>query len=616
MGHPFKIGSSSRKGVSKGGLYVGDSLGNQDFNRLVDRMAASKIRPSEWIQRVIKIPNPKLMEQMEGVVSFDECDDMQEGHDPPADFDPAVLKAIADLGVSEDTLENFSIADQPYMNRPYDTFARRALFLCARQVGKSTLDGNKMLAYTCMRPNFRSLYVSPSEAQTKRFSMFRISDPIRFSPDLQVYKGMGVVGKGKHFSDNIFSKRFVNESTMTLSYANLTADRIRGLSADLLVLDEIQDMLYELIPVIRETLFTSPYKMELYSGTPKSTDNTINYFWEERSTKYEWAMRCTKCSTWNITGPENIGLHFLICKKCGGQLYPADVSNAQWVSARSPQWLKETNPKTRFEGFRIPQPISPFADWPDILDKRDNYPTAEFMNEVMGRSHDSADKLLSKVRLLPNCLESHKLSMGEQFIGRGPTFMGVDWGTGEANSYTVVTVSIFIGGHLFYIYFRRYLGHESDLDTMIPDIASTFQKYKCIFAGTDFGGGHDKNYALGKAIGNHRLIKYQYNNASLLYLDHRLNRYMVNRTEVIMRFVYCIYRGDVIRLPRWDDIVDPFMTDLMAVFREMNKDGTRAVINRSPGASDDTLHSMLYCMLAYLAAFPRPDILTPDAPRG
>lgn len=602
------------------------NFGSSSIRQRVKEMGSMRMSPSEWVQSMVMIPKAGAMEQLEsgeGAVNIgDDFDALEfskayssEGEGILGDIEPTNIGGQG-LASFESTLERFSLEGQPYMPRCYNSGSRRRLYVCARQVAKSTLGGNTLLAYSCLKPNFRSIFVSPSEAQTKRFSMFRIADPIRYSKELQVYKGSsGLAKAGQHYTDNVFSKRFTTGSTMTLGYALLSADRLRGLSGDLLFYDEIQDLLAELIPVIRESLFTSPYKMEIMAGTPKSLDNTANYYWEQ-STQNEWIVKCGGCGKFNVLGVKNIGKTGPICASCGHDLHPHDTSMAQWASVRDPQWLKETNPLTRFDGYRIPQLISPFVSWPDILYKLEHYPTAEFMNEVLGKSHDSATKLLTKDQLVAISDPSSPMDVYKKWIGRGPTFMGVDWGTGEnGTSFTVVSILAIIGGKLRYVYYRRFLAHESqDAKKLAAEIGRLVHVFNVQLVGADYGGGQDKIFALGEVIGHHKILAYQYCNTKLVSYDGNLNRYLVNRTETIMRFVNMIYRGVEIVIPKYESVAEPFMGDLRAVFREMDSMKIRAKIQKSPGASDDTLHSMLYAALVSLVMFPRPSFLTPDMP--
>ena len=147
-----------------------------------------------------------------------------------------------------------------------------------------------------LRRHFRSLFVSPTQQQTETFSRDRIQTPVEYSQTLQTFTD------GPMTKNNVLYKKFVTGSDITLRYAFLHADRVRGISADMLLLDEIQDILTDIIPIIEEALSHSPFKILRYSGTPKSLDNTISYYWNQFSTQNEWVVPCEGCNTWNILG--------------------------------------------------------------------------------------------------------------------------------------------------------------------------------------------------------------------------------------------------------------------------------------------------------------------------
>ena len=160
-------------------------------------------------------------------------------------------------------LESFDFAERPYLRKIYDTPTKRRLLVCARQVEKSTMLGNLALTYSCLVPHFKTLYVSPSSTQTKVFSKDRLKEPMETSPVLKAwFPGM--------LTDNVYEKKALNRSLITLRYAFLNADRVRGIPADAIFIDEFQDILLENISVIEECASHSPFKWFSYSGTPKS----------------------------------------------------------------------------------------------------------------------------------------------------------------------------------------------------------------------------------------------------------------------------------------------------------------------------------------------------------
>lgn len=326
----------------------------------------------------------------------------------------------------------FSFSDRRYLRLPYDTPAKRVLLKCGRQVEKSTLLGNRCLAYCCIINNFSVLYVSPTNLQTKRFSADRLKEPIVLSPLL----GAWTTSK---LNDSVFEKQFVNHSKITLRYAFLNADRVRGVSADLILLDEVQDIITDNIPVIEAAASHSQYKIFLYSGTPKSTDNAIEQYWTEQSTQNEWVVPCDRHGPvgggagryWNILGEANIGPEGLICDKCGGTIQSMHP-DSQWASMNASVKDKLSQP---FDGYRIPQLMVPWVDWKvDILDKQKTNSRDRFFNEVLGMSYDSGTRPLTPQDVIDCCIpglmmdESTLRDIRSKVGASTPVFCGIDWG--------------------------------------------------------------------------------------------------------------------------------------------------------------------------------------------
>ena len=170
--------------------------------------------------------------------------------------------------------------------------------------------------------------MSPSAQQTKTFSNDRLADPIDRSELLRSFVGS---------RQNIFEKQFANGSSITLRYAFLNADRARGVSVWALRLDEVQDLLRANIPVLESCTDHAPpaQKFFIYSGTPKSLDNTIEEY-RGNSTQGEWVVPCDHCGTpstgrhWNILCEKNIGKKGPICERCGKDIHPRGP-DAQWA---------------------------------------------------------------------------------------------------------------------------------------------------------------------------------------------------------------------------------------------------------------------------------------------
>lgn len=476
----------------------------------------------------------------------------------------------------------------------------------------STTLGNKAIALSALIPHFRVLYVSPSNTQTKEFSKTRLKEILETCPDLKTWFP-------DRLTDNVYEKKAINRSQITLRYAFLNADRVRGLSADYIAIDEFQDILLENIPVIEESASHSPFKFFSYSGTPKSLDNPIQYYWHNFSTQNEWVVPCEHHGVpnnpgswhWNVLGEKNIGKEGVICDRCGKPLN-VQHSMAQWVRTNTPDEKYDT-----FEGFRIPQLMVPWMEWSNILTKYEQYSRAKFFNECLGISFDSGQRPLTQQDLIDNC--DPNASMSKEYIARirqemtGPIYAGIDWGQDSTNSYTILTLGTYLRGYFTIFWAHRFQGQESDTRTQMQKIKRIINAFNVKRVGVDYGGGHWPNDELLKTFGSQRIVRYQYSTPSV-YAEWKtdLARYLVHKHEVMGKVFTAIKRKNVFRFPRWKEFSSPYGADMLSIFSEYNERTHMTEYKRSPNTTDDTFHSLVYCFMASMIDYPRPDILTPS----
>jgi hypothetical protein len=508
----------------------------------------------------------------------------------------------------------FSFAQRKYLLLPYDTPTKRLLFKCGRQVEKSTLLGNKCLAYCCINASFQVLYVSPTNLQTKTFSQDRLKEPVETSDRLKAWTTTKL-------SDNVFLKKFINRSQITLRYAYHNADRVRGIPADMILLDEIQDIITDNIPVIEECASHSPFKIFIYSGTPKSLDNPLEKYWTEQSTQNEWVVPCERHGTpgspsswfWNILDETNIGEHGLMCSKCKQLISPIHP-HAQWVSMNPDVKNKLAQP---FEGYRIPQLMVPWIQWHEILDKQKRMSCVKFYNEVLGLSYDSGTRPLTRQDIIDNCkpglfMDQEGLNRVHAGLGGAcPVFCGIDWGTGE-NTYTVLSLGTYIDERFTIFYIHRFEGPESEPEVQIDLIEAIIKRWDVRLVGVDYGGGHWPNDALQRKFGRERIWKYQYSTPGVkVKWEPKMNRFIVHRTEVMSDIFNAIKRRTVFRFLDFSQFFDPYGQDCLNIFSEYNEQARQIQYKKSPDCTDDSFHSMLYCFLVSMMKIPRPDVLNP-----
>lgn len=491
----------------------------------------------------------------------------------------------------------------------YDLSSQMMLLKCARQVAKSTTLCNLMLIETMAYDAFRTLYVSPSSMQTRQFSNEKLTPTINDTPMIQQKY------QDKTCIKQVYEKSFTNAAHMFLRYAFLTADRARGIPADRLLIDEIQDILKDNVKVIAECLSFSKFAYELYAGTPKTYDNTIEEYWKW-STQMEWAVPCEHHTPTyhNILGTANIGKEYLICDKCGKEIFP---ESGQWVI---------TNPGGEYIGFHVTQLMVPWKqgeeEWQkQIIFKYEHWPEATFHNEVLGLSHDLASKPITQTEIMQCChpvnkqgqVPSERLIMTPTSeVTKRPNFAGVDWGEGRAEgkmeggkkrhaSWTVLTIGTFINEDLFWPFFiKRYVGKEIDPEFIKKDIVRLCGLFKVRIIGADWGHGWGMNSHLINYLGREKVMEFQYvaKLKERIKFDKASFTFRVNRSMAIAHFIDAI-KNQGLLLPKWEEF-ETFARDILGIYIDYNERMKTMYYDHPIDQPDDAMHSIIYARLAGL----------------
>lgn len=511
----------------------------------------------------------------------------------------------------------FSLKERRHLQRVYDTPASHTLYIFGRQSEKTTTLGNLAIAYTALINNFKVLMTYPSAMQAKAFAEDRLAIPISLSPRLKpLFPSL---------KQSVFHKRTIVGSSIVMRYAYLSAARILGLSADMVMIDELQDILPEHIPLIEQATFHSDYKLYRYSGTARTEENTINTYWEQYSTKCEWVVPCRRHGTpktggswhWNVLTAKNIGDTCVICDKCGKPIDPADP-DAQWASL---QPAKGREDRIAWEGYRVPQLMLPFMkrarDWKDMKRKQREYPINRFYNEVLAISYSSGVQPITKKELKAISNNELKLADFEKWmkLTNGHLYAGIDWGEGTGYSFTVLVVGGYIppSNKFKIMWMYRFIGEETDPTIYLPMIIEFLREQGVQHIGTDYGGGFFPNNILQKEFGGRRVHQYQYvprQRTGKVVFNEKMNRYIVSRSEVIADLLTAMKTG-LIELPNWDDIDPEYSQDLTALRQVYNYKLRYMQYEKAGARSDDFFHAILYCLLASFFDRRRPDIIAP-----
>ncbi len=485
----------------------------------------------------------------------------------------------------------FSLDDYPHMRRIYNTEAKKVVMKFSRQTAKSTSLANILLARALMKPNFKQLYVSPAVAQTQEFVRDKLEPVIKNSPLIRDYF------VDAHMVQNVFKKEFKNGSVINMRYALLNADRIRGISSDVCLFDETQDLRKDVIGVIEETMSRSVTKRSIYAGTPKRTKGTLADLWF-KSSQNEYAIKCEACNHWNILGPDNIGANHLICSKCGNKL---DLRKAkgQWVST-----YEHMKDRPKMEGYRVCLlhfAHSPWVNWQDdVIYKMENQSTALFNNETLGLEYDSGAIPITKEEVIAACNPDFRMSPNpdKHSVGR-PTIMGIDYGpVNSEKSHTCISIVQEREGKLQVVYAKKFLGKEADYSYIHEEIPKIFKKWNCSLLASDYGMGEAPNSEFRNRLGLEKVWPYQHlpTQKEPVRYNPKMRAYTMNKNWVMNKFFTMLKKGKL-RLPNYQDI-EPMTTDIRNVIIEYDEDKNKEkYTNVGP---DDFVHATLFGSMALM----------------
>lgn len=480
-----------------------------------------------------------------------------------------------------------SLNDYPHLRDIYNLDSAQAVLMFSRQTAKSTTLANLMITNSVMYNFFKSLYIAPTVDQTKVFSHDRINPVLEGSPLIKEhYMNSTLV-------QNVFMKQLLNGSRMYLRYALLSADRIRGYSADMNIFDEVQDLRADIIPVVQETMSRSLYKWSLYAGTPKRSKGTLATIWD-RSSKNEYIIKCQSCSNWNILGPDNIGEHGVVCNKCGRTLNVKQ--GGQWVSTYS------LTQKPKLEGFRVCLlhfDKAPWVNWErDVIGKQETYSTAKFHNEVLALEYDEGTSPVTEADLIKCCRIDYDMTGSPTDLDSSyKSVMGIDYGPiNSENSHTVITIMQKRGDRYHVLYMKKFIGKEADYAYIHKIVPELMEKWKVVHLAADYGMGEAPNSEIRSKLGYNRVIAFQHlpTQKEKIRWNPKMPAYTLSRNQVLNEFFQDIRNGNIV-FPKWADF-EPFKDDFLNV--QMEFDEEKNSMKYTSIGPDDAVHSSLYCKVA------------------
>lgn len=469
----------------------------------------------------------------------------------------------------------------------YNSTSDEIVMHFSRQTAKSTTLANLCITNAATTPYFKILYISPSRDQTQVFSRDRVTPVIEGSEFIKDFYTSPVLVQ------NVFTKQFLNGSMIYMRYAGHDADRIRGLSADMNLFDEVQDLKADVIPVIQETVSRSNFKKHMYVGTPKTSRSTLAKYWRD-STQNEYIIKCPKCNHWNILNEDNIGPTSLVCSKCNKKLSLKELQG-EWVSTYS-----QTQPPP-VEGFRVCAlhfAEAPWVNWKkDIIQKRERTSKQVFLNETLALEYDAGSMPITELQLSA-CCEQRDMGYSPSRLEESyETVLGIDYGPiNSENSFTTVSVVQKRLDKFYVLYMKKFTGKEADYSFIHREVPKIMNEWNCLFIAADHGMGEASNSEIRSKVGNEKLIAFLHNKSQKKPIDYNKNIgvYILNRTANMDR-IFSMLKQRKILFPSWE-YTKPFAEDILNIRLEYADDEqSYSYTNEGP---DDFFHATLYAVVA------------------
>lgn len=271
------------------------------------------------------------------------------------------------------------------------------------------------------------LYVLPAKTpDASDFSASRFDGALELSPHLtNMFSEVKNVGHKRAGSVNLYIR------------GSRSRSGLKSIPAGFIVLDEVDEMDQENIPLAMERASGQPEKQDWKISTPTIEGFGINVYFAQ-STQEHFMFKCPHCSRFieltfpdslvitarDVTDPEIKKTH-LICTQCKGVLAHDDkinfLSTGQWEA---------TNTEPDVRGFYINQLYSPAVKPQSIAEKylnslSDATAEQEFYNSCLGLTHATEGAQISDTDII-KCLGAYPKQPSSKYDGI--ITMGVDVG--------------------------------------------------------------------------------------------------------------------------------------------------------------------------------------------
>jgi hypothetical protein len=327
-------------------------------------------------------------------------------------------------------------------------------------------------------------------------------------------------------NDSLKFKQFKGGNHIWIESMGLAGERLRGRTADVMFLDEIQEMPAAAIGNATKVLNRAQYGatgsgVQVYFGTPKSRNSTFADMWKLSSQQF-FHLGCRKCKEYfPLYTPgsnewEDIWIYgFTVrCTHCG-------CEQDKFEAAERGRWIAANNdPNVQFVGFFINQLYMPGISKEKLLSEKPGVSTINtersYQNEVLGEFFQGEASSMTPEQVREICGDTERrFRANAASSSDNPIFLGVDIGSrndmaqladndksrGQGQSFSTAVVLEATGpSRLEIIYACKF--KRNDLASKKGIIDELMRRYSCNLGICDIGHAQDLNEILSSEYGD------------------------------------------------------------------------------------------------------------------
>lgn len=309
-----------------------------------------------------------------------------------------------------------------FLIQPMDDFHPDKAIQKARQLGASECHLNEVFWFLIEHDYTNTIYTFPRGPKMREFSQTRVEPAIQESPYL----------------DSLSPVRLRNVTRKPFNHSNLFLNSAwgkelgEGTPADMLCLDEYDQMQDGIEGAFIESLSSSPYKLVRRFSTPTLPGRGVSELFDT-SDQHFYFYTCEHCGEKQYLTKENLiqvrkdgvkehlglvedGTFIIGCRKCKKELNR--VQKGEWVAAY---------PGRAIRGYHMSQLNAPWITADEIIRSRFKLRSEQlWYNYVLGEPYHDAGALLSPAEFqrCENPLLSMSLARGDSSL----VTVGIDWG--------------------------------------------------------------------------------------------------------------------------------------------------------------------------------------------